>query len=115
MPHHPRGVVGAVERGLEKQLVRLVAHRSPWLIEKGIGADNDTYAQLGHGGRDQDGDNSGEIRVTAVGDINFNGGTESAAYAMLGHGGHNSDALTSGHSGGIKVSSTTGDINFAAR
>lgn len=87
----------------------------------------DSFAQLGHGGRDSDGYGtsdtvslSGDIRVEAGGGIHFVafnegtlGDTSSAndAYVQLGHGGMNVDGSRVGN---IDVVALTGDITFDA-
>lgn len=87
----------------------------------------DSFAQLGHGGRDSDGYGtantvslSGDIRVEAGGGIHFLsshegplGDTSSAndAYVQLGHGGMNVDGSRVGN---VDVVALTGDIVFDA-
>src|SRR5690606_2316738 len=54
----------------------------------GAGSGANRYAQIGHGGRGNTGNRSGDIEVLSQGSIVFNGGASSRSYAMLGHGGH---------------------------
>jgi filamentous hemagglutinin family protein len=98
-----------------------------------------SYAQLGHGGRNDHGsanDNSGpetvriasnpdyapgtisgNIDVTASGDIVFTGGFQAGGtgFAQIGHGGYHQDARAGeGHFGNIAVTSVGGAIVFTA-
>ncbi len=81
------------------------------------GTITDTYAQLGHGGRLARGNHSGEIEVSAYDTILFENGVSTRTYVQLGHGGHDAGVAgaapgDSGNSGGIKVESTAGAIEF---
>lgn len=89
-----------------------------------------SFAQIGHGGRDEDnnsdnaladfvqGTHSGNITVVAGDDITFRSGfgsTGSTSFSMIGHGGYESYALANeGHHGEIYVESTGGSIDFYA-
>lgn len=94
------------------------------------------FAQVGHGGHDVDagttlggaGFHSGEIMVTAGGNVSFVGGigytggtsgdlfvTDGRSFSMIGHGGYASEARgMQGHEGGILVESTGGSILMKA-
>ncbi len=50
------------------------------------GSVGDGYSQLGHGGTDSGGDNTGDINVKSRGDVLFAGGSVNE-YSQLGHGG----------------------------
>jgi filamentous hemagglutinin family protein len=70
-----------------------------------------SFAQVGHGGHNDDHNHSGSITIDttiggATGDIGFTGGTQ--AYAQLGHGGFNSDGVQSGD-----ITVTAHDIIFS--
>ncbi|MCB1236342.1 MAG: hypothetical protein KDM91_14845, partial [Verrucomicrobiae bacterium] len=59
------------------------------------------YAQIGHGGRSTESDNTGDINVNAgVGAVIFNAGNSNQSYAQIGHGGYEGDGA---HSGDITV------------
>ncbi len=89
-----------------------------------------SFAQIGHGGRDEDlnnnnalqdfaqGTQSGDITVTAGSDIKFRGGfgsSGSTSFAQIGHGGFEVFAMPDeGHNGDITVTSTAGKIDFYA-
>lgn len=87
----------------------------------GVGA----FSQIGHGGRRSSGGGTGDITVSASGDIEFHAG-RNEAFAMIGHGGRgiadsatvggvgaqrNSVAAAGTHSGDIRVTAG-GDIRF---
>ncbi len=55
-----------------------------------LNADNG-YAQIGHGGADTNGSDSGDISVAAGGTISLSGGGGFDQYAQIGHGGVNSN------------------------
>ncbi len=74
-----------------------------------------SYAQVGHGGADGDGDFSGAITITSADVVAFRGGDGDAAYAQLGHGGTGVDG---NHSGAITINQANilalgGDANGA--
>ncbi len=72
---------------------------------------NSAYSQLGHGGSGRPGTNqSGDITVSALGNIVFSGGTEPGTYAQLGHGG----TVTSGRQSGAIVLNSDGNLTIAA-
>ncbi len=48
----------------------------------------DAYAQIGHGGDENDGDITGNVAVISSGRVTLNGGDGSDNYAQIGHGGH---------------------------
>ena len=108
------------------------------LAGRGISlADNEQYAQLGHGGYDADGNHQGNISVTSglgnissrngllgdtteLGGLVFTAGQVRDAYAQLGHGGFGArssrgdlDAGAEGLYGNITVKSG-GDVKFTA-
>ncbi|MCB1237207.1 MAG: hypothetical protein KDM91_19235, partial [Verrucomicrobiae bacterium] len=59
------------------------------------------YAQIGHGGRSTESDNTGDINVNAgAGAVIFSGGNSNQSYAKIGHGGYEGDG---NHTGGITV------------
>ncbi|MEM6884379.1 MAG: hypothetical protein AAF571_05050 [Verrucomicrobiota bacterium] len=74
------------------------------------GAGTQTYAQLGHGGVDANGDHSGAIMLIGVNDLSFVGGGEFSAYAQLGHGG----VASAGNHGGAIMITGANDLNFSA-
>ncbi|MEZ5430278.1 MAG: hypothetical protein R3F31_03690 [Verrucomicrobiales bacterium] len=83
---------------------------------------SESWTQLGHGGRSNEGNHSGAITVEAtVGKINFEAGTGNNNYAQLGHGGR---YARGNHYGDISVTaggniefrggqSTTGSVMYA--
>jgi filamentous hemagglutinin family protein len=86
------------------------------------GADQWNYVQIGNGGGDNKGPHRGDIRVTTLGRITFQGGLgddtdDVASYAQIGNGGREADGT---HTGNISVSAgdfttnTGGGITFRA-
>jgi len=71
----------------------------------------DAFVQIGHGGRNSDGDHSGTIVIRAGGNLVARSGDQVRNYAMIGHGGHSSDGT---HSSLIDISSG-GNLIFDAR
>ncbi|MGB3121569.1 MAG: hypothetical protein WBE58_22285, partial [Verrucomicrobiales bacterium] len=83
---------------------------------------SESWTQLGHGGRSNEGNHSGAITVEAsLGKISFEAGTGDNNYAQLGHGGR---LARGNHSGDISVTagsdiefrgglSTTGSVMYA--
>ena len=71
-----------------------------------------SFAQLGHGGEETQGDFNGNIDVTVGGATTFQGGLGDNRdnYAQMGHGGRRADGT---HTGNISLDST-GAINFLA-
>ena len=81
------------------------------------GTNNDTFAQLGHGGRATSGDHDGNITVISDNAVAFGGqgganlwGNDES-YVQLGHGGHDARG---DHSGNITVSAKAGGVAFTA-
>lgn len=79
------------------------------------------WVQIGHGGHTQRGKKTGDITVTAFGDVSFSGGRGYVDYALIGHGGWDSDSQNSNGllsmqnvqgDGDITVISQTGDITL---
>ena len=77
------------------------------------------YAQIGHGGSDATGAESGNITVTAGGDVNVDAGTIGGGdYAQIGHGGsgasgNNSGTITVNATGAINLTGGEGSGNYA--
>ena len=63
-----------------------------------LGAVNN-FAQIGHGGAQTSGSNSGDISVSAGGNVNLTGGAGFGDYAQIGHGGVFSSGSNSGNIG----------------
>ncbi|MDF1825592.1 MAG: filamentous hemagglutinin N-terminal domain-containing protein [Verrucomicrobiales bacterium] len=94
----------------------------------GGNGDGNAYAQLGHGGRNDDrkasnennyndryysGTLSGDITVTADVNITFEGGSGGSTYAQIGHGGLRSSAdVDEGHEGTIGVTALNGSVSL---
>jgi mucin-19 len=94
------------------------------------GGDDDSYAQLGNGGRATSGSHQGDITVRSTAGITFEAGNfQPESYAQLGHGGLGATspgqalapggaAITIGHRGTISVAAglggTSGGITFRA-
>ncbi|MEC5125211.1 hypothetical protein VSU19_00495 [Verrucomicrobiales bacterium BCK34] len=77
---------------------------------------NFNYTQIGHGGRNNGGDMSGEVAVESGGNIDLIGGTGGGGFALIGHGGRTNAGGT--REGGIQVIaegtiSTTNGSDFA--
>ncbi|MGA9795882.1 MAG: hypothetical protein WBQ17_10155, partial [Rhizomicrobium sp.] len=72
-------------------------------LSGGTGAGD--YAQVGNGGMDTFGNESGDISVTAGGAVALDGGAGKDAYAQIGHGGADADKNSHGYtnSGNITV------------
>lgn len=89
------------------------------------GGTQDSYAQLGNGGRlargdhglvDGDGNALETISVSSQGDVTFTSGTATRTYAMLGNGGHDADSTTNprGAAANLEVESVSGSVIFSA-
>ncbi|MCG8599393.1 MAG: filamentous hemagglutinin N-terminal domain-containing protein, partial [Verrucomicrobiales bacterium] len=74
---------------------------------------NESWAQIGHGGRSSQGSGSdlytGDIGVSATSDVDLLGGTGSRNYAQVGHGGWDAGSAVN-ISGGVSVITEGGDI-----
>lgn len=88
-------------------------------IELQGGHRNNSYVQIGHGGRNGYGDHSGSILVRAAYSILGTGGDTTSAQTgvMIGHGGSAAvlSSTPEGHHGDIEVVSLGGDIIFTAK
>ena len=69
------------------------------------------YALLGNGGRNFDGNHTGNIELNGDGDVRFTAGNESRTYVQLGNGGEESKG---NHTGDITVITTGGGVYFQA-
>lgn len=70
------------------------------------------YAQIGNGGNNAgNGDQSGNISLTAGGDISLTAGAGLTDYAMIGNGGSN---ITGNMSGAIALTTSGGDVDVTA-
>ncbi|MDF1825545.1 MAG: hypothetical protein P1U68_12940 [Verrucomicrobiales bacterium] len=83
------------------------------------GNSNESYAQIGHGGREADSYYKGDIILIADGNVEVKAGNRSRAYAMIGHGGDESEKVEgvigadvygtlNGNEGLISVTTTSG-------
>ena len=66
----------------------------------------DTYAQLGNGGQNVQGNHSGDHYLDASGDVTFQSGSGINAYTQFGNGGRNTD----GHLSGSLILTTTASL-----
>ncbi|MEX2580466.1 MAG: hypothetical protein WD342_15515, partial [Verrucomicrobiales bacterium] len=73
------------------------------------GSGSDSFAHIGHGGRQSAGSHSGDVSVVARGDITFAGGSTSGAYAGAGHLGI---SLSGDIEGAVTVVSEEGDVSL---
>jgi filamentous hemagglutinin family protein len=72
------------------------------------GQDDDSFAQIGHGGRSTRGANTGNIVIRTAADLDLIAGpNRDREYAQIGHGGWDADGA---HSGKIVVSAGSGDL-----
>ncbi len=75
----------------------------------------DSFAQIGHGGSGVAGSNSGDISVTAGGNVMLaSGNTSFGKYAQIGNGGDNTDS-TNAETGDITVSAVDIDLALVRR
>ncbi|MCP3881742.1 MAG: filamentous hemagglutinin N-terminal domain-containing protein, partial [Sulfitobacter sp.] len=70
----------------------------------------DSYAQIGHGGKNAIGSKDGDVTAEAVGSILLAAGSSNRAYAQIGHGGHNGDGLLGSVQSDISVTSSGGGV-----
>lgn len=73
--------------------------------------DDDSYAQIGHGGRSASGNHEGDIAVAATKDISLLSGNAYRAYTQIGHGGL---AANGNLSGNISVITESGRLTMDA-
>lgn len=84
------------------------------------GSGEDTYAQVGHGGRASISSASGDIDIDAAGAILLQGASGAAntanrSYAQFGHGGRDADPRSNfGYQGSVDVYTSVGDIDVTA-
>ena len=75
------------------------------------GMASDTYVHLGHGGRSiANSSLTGDISVTALGDVLLQSGVGGNAYAQIGLGGYGADNTGGNHTGDVLVRSTGGSV-----
>jgi hypothetical protein len=73
-----------------------------------------SFAQIGNGGRQTSGSESGDITVHAGGDVTLTGGGGDEAYVQIGHGGAESNAQSQGYTLAGLVTVTGENVTLAA-